>query len=1294
MVKGRDFYAMYDETTGLWTREQDDVTNAIDKVIKEYAKEKQKVSEEAWRPKLMIDGDSGIIDKWNKYVTKQLRDNYFPLDLKPIFSNTENKREYYATHRLNYPLLQMGTPAYDKLMSKFYAPDERKKLEWAIGSIIAGDSTWIQKFIVVTGEPGTGKGTFFKILRLLFPGYFATVNAKALGDSNAQFALEPLRNDPLIGIEDDTNLSKISDNTRLNSLVSHEPMTVNEKFKGQYTMAFHTFLFLGSNSDVKISDANSGLTRRLIDVITTGNKFEFDEYNTLMESIKNELPGIAYQCQQVYIHNKRKYDSYLPVRALRATNIIYDFLEENLSEIEKNDGMRLHDLWNEYNRYCDMGAINYRHNRNEFRNELRPYFDYYFANYEYEPNKFCNGYFKGFRYEKLGIKKETSEEKKEERSEECIDIPEWLSLKPQESIFDKEYSDCIAQYTKEDGSPKTYWNDVTTKLSDIDTSKEHYVKTPLNLICVDFDLKVDGEKNREENLKAAIQFPPTYAEWSKSGAGLHLYYWYDGDVNELSCVFAPNIEVKVYKGLAALRRKLIECNSLDICHIGTGFLPTKVVKKDMIDQDTILNEKALKTLIIRALNKEYHASTVCNVSFIKNKLDKTYNSGTSYDVSSLKQKVYLFCLKSSNSRRECVKMYNEMHFMSKDHEEKIVAANNTQDDDAPIVFFDIEVFPNLLVIAYEALDDDHTTILYNPSPKEVLKLFKYNLIGFNNKNYDNKIVYAASQGASNQKLFDISQDIIVYHREVGLRESKNISYTDILDFASKKQSLKKYEIEMGISHLELGLDWTKPVPKELWPKVGEYCGYDVKATKACWHYLKDDWIARLVLSELSGLPVNESTNAMTQQYVFGNDKNPQREFNYPDLSLEFPGYSFELDDTGKCHSKYDDEEVNEGGKVSALHGVWYNVKTFDVTSMHPHTIAALNLFGDKYTKRFMELVHTRVDIKHGDEESARSRCDGMIGRIQDKYNLSLKQLSKSLKVPINAVYGQTFAKYSNRFRDERNVDNVVAKRGALFMSTLKREVEAMGYTVAHVKTDSIKIPNADEKISEFIMNFGKKYGYEFEVESEYERMCLVNDAVYIARDHEGKWHATGTQFQVPYVFKTLFSKESIEFKDLCETKTVAKGEIYIDIRHNVDVEIEATYDKLVSKKKRLNTKKAKGEFVDISELNEIDAQIEELFNEIEKTHDRTFVGRVGQFTPILPGHGAGELVVKRDDKFYSVTGASGYLWMESENVQKLGLQNYVDLGYYRALVDDAKEAIEKYIPFDEFVSDSKPPFDI
>ena len=140
----------------------------------------------------------------------------------------------------------------------------------------------------------------------------------------------------------------------------------------------------------------------------------------------------------------------------------------------------------------------------------------------------------------------------------------------------------------------------------------------------------------------------------------------------------------------------------------------------------------------------------------------------------------------------------------------------------------------------------------------------------------------------------------------------------------------------------------------------------------------------------------------------------------------------------------------------------------------------------------------------------------------------------------------------------KNVNNIVALRGALFMRTLQDEVQQRGFAVAHIKTDSIKIPDATPEIIAFCMDFAKKYGYTFEHEATYERMCLVNNAVYIAKymdddqckarygyvpgdnaEEGGEWTATGTQFQVPYVFKTLFSKEPIEFSDLCETKSVA-----------------------------------------------------------------------------------------------------------------------------------------------------------
>lgn len=67
------------------------------------------------------------------------------------------------------------------------------------------------------------------------------------------------------------------------------------------------------------------------------------------------------------------------------------------------------------------------------------------------------------------------------------------------------------------------------------------------------------------------------------------------------------------------------------------------------------------------------------------------------------------------------------------------------------------------------------------------------------------------------------------------------------------------------------------------------------------------------------------------------------------------------------------------------------------------------------------------------------------------------------------------------------------------MVNLKHAVQSQGFTVAHIKTDSIKIPDATPEIIKFVTEYGKLYGYNFEHEATYDRMCLVNDAVYIAR---------------------------------------------------------------------------------------------------------------------------------------------------------------------------------------------------
>lgn len=411
----------------------------------------------------------------------------------------------------------------------------------------------------------------------------------------------------------------------------------------------------------------------------------------------------------------------------------------------------------------------------------------------------------------------------------------------------------------------------------------------------------------------------------------------------------------------------------------------------------------------------------------------------------------------------------------------------------------------------------------------------------------------------------------------------------------------------------------------------------------------------------------------------------------------FPGYEFVYDEKDqKYHNMYRGTDVGLGGYVYAEPNVYTDVALLDVASMHPSSIISLNYFGE-YTRRYKELMDIRLAIKHGDFDAARNMLDGKLNKYLDDEE-SADKLSKALKLPINMTYGMTAANYDNPMRDIRNKNNIIALKGALMMRTLQDEVQARGFTVAHIKTDSIKIPNATKEIIDFVMDFGKKYGYTFEHEASYDRMCLVNNAVYIAkyatkekceklygyvpgdnRKHPGEWTATGTQFQVPYVFKTLFSKEPITFEDMCETKSV-KTAIYIDMNENLPdpTEFEKEFTKAESKYK-------KGQLSDST----FEATCAELNDRIAECHDYHFIGRVSSFCPIKAGCGGGELVAERNGKYDAVTGTKDYRWLEAEMVREMGKEADIDRSYYDNLVTDAVHAISAYGDFEWFVSDDQ-----
>ena len=1136
-------------------------------------------------------------------------DTDHPLDRMPVFKDTPLRQEDHASYRLPYSLEEGEPTSWTKLVDTLYDPSERQKIEWTIGSVLTGDCRSIDKFLVFYGDPGSGKSTILNVMQRLFGDFSVPFDSESLALRNNSFALSAFADDPLVAIEHDGDLSRIETNTRLNSIVSNEIQLVNEKFKKPRSMRITTTLIMASNSPVKITDANSGIPRRLLDVTPSGRRLPVNEYRSVMDSVYLELGVIAKHCIDVYRSlGPDYYRNYRSKTMISETNPVFNFVSEMYSGWGHDDKVTLAKAYSDYKDYVDETGIQYRMPRYRFKTELGRYFR------EFHERVMIDGVH--YRSLFVGFQSDKFENREYNPSPVKGDI--WLDLKPgTSSVFDEHFAGCKAQYSSEKGTPQKAWKYVDTTLNGIISTDEHYVLMPEEYICIDFDLKGDnGEKDFNANFSAASAWPPTYAETSKSGGGIHLIYRYPIDKDTLA-EYSPGIEIKRFRGNASLRRRLSLHNGRNIEDY-PGDLPAKAFK--MINKKHVADENHLRSLIAKALRKEVHANTAPNVDFIKSILDEAYESGITYDVTDARNAVTSFAMSSTNQSDRCLKMVQQMHFMSEDK------AEIAEEGNGRIAFYDVEVFPNLFVICYKVTDRPGIRFLVNPSADVVKSLFDLRLIGFNNRKYDNHIMYAASLGYSNKELFEVSQRIINNEKNATFREAYNLSYTDIYDFSTKKQSLKKWEIELGIKHRENTLPWDQPVPEALWDDVVEYCKNDVEATEVVFNHLASDWGARKILAELSGLSVNDTTNQHTCALVFGKDRRPDKsKFVYTDLSEMFPGYTF---DKFKG-SSYRGEDPGEGGYVYSEPGYYEDVALLDVASMHPTSIEQLNLFGP-YTERYSELKQARVAIKHKDMDALSKLFDGRLVEIANNYDLD--ELGKALKIPINSMYGLTSAKFDNPAWDPRNVDNIVAKRGALFMIDLKHYVqEELGLTVAHIKTDSIKIPNATPEDIQKVMEFGKRYGYDFEHEATYAKMVLVNKAVYIARyafPHEGEWTATGKQFQEPYVFKKLFTKEPIEFEDFIQIKQV-KTAMYLKFPDGA----------------------------------------------------KHFVGKVGAFVPIKQERGGAELLRMNNEGEIkdAVVGTKGYRWKEADMVQFMKQEQDVDTSYSEMLADEAKQAIEQFV---------------
>lgn len=1204
MVRGGMFYAIWDEAAGLWSTSEYDVARLVDAHLREFAEELEKETQTPVRVKYLTDFSSHSWSQYKLFVQKMF-DNNVQLDQKLAFENTETTRTDYVSKKLPYPLREGESNAFDSLFGVLYDDENLTKLMWSIGSIVAGTSKNIQKFYVLFGLPGTGKSTALNLIERLFPGHTTAFEAGSMTAASSNFSTEAFKENPLVALDHEGDLSRIKNNSILTSIVSHDHIVMNAKFQKPYKMRLNSTLFVASNAPVMITQRASGLLRRLIDIRPTGLVVSPRDYELFTSQLDFELGAIADKCLRLYRQlGRNHYNKYLAMDMMMRTNVFFNFINEHVLEFTREEWVSLTKAWDLYKQWCEDSGIQRPMSRQQFRDELKYYFRHFHSVTRVD-GKQMRSIFKVFDTDMF-------QKEAELRKTEPV-LYNWLNLSEQTSVFDRDHSDQPAQQASKDGPPRYKWDNVTTTLKDVPTEELHYVLPKGDLITLDFDLKSDdGEKSLELNIEAARKFPATYAETSKSGSGLHLHYFWDGDVSKLSRIYEPGIEILRPAGNFSIRRKLLLCNDHAITTIDSG-LPLKPKGDNMVNKKTLANERSLRTLILRNLHKEIHPATKPSVDFIDKILHDANDQGMIYDVSDLRPFILEFASKSSNNGPYCVEVALNMKYKS-DTEE--VEEDKPQDD--RLVFFDIEVFPNLFLVCWKYEDSDTVIRMINPESREIEKLMEARLVGYNNRRYDNHILYGAYLGYDNEQIYQLSKRIITSRsRDAYFREAYGISHADVYDYATKKQSLKEWQIELGLFHSEVEVNWDEPLPEERWEEAADYCENDVISTQQVHEHRIGDYKARQILSDLSGLPVNASTMTHAARIVFGKTRGQKDSFVHPDLSREFPGYVYD-----KGESTYRGEVVGEGGYVWAEPGMYKNVLYMDVSSMHPTSIEVMNLFGS-YTKNYTALKEARVLIKGGRLEEASKLFNGALAKyLEDPDDVS--DLSYALKISLNIVYGFTAARFDNPFRDDRNKDNVVAKRGALFMVDLRHALLERGAKVIHFKTDSVKVADYNKADMEFIVAFGKKYGYHFGVEAVFDRLVLINDAVLVG--HIGgvdQWYAVGARFIQPYVYKSLFTKEAIAFEDLTESRTVKKGIMYI-----------------------------------------------------EKDGDMSFVGRVGLFCPMKTS--GGTLYRVLEDKKYAVTGTKGYKWLPADAVKELGKEDDIDVSYFEAQVDAALEKIAKF----------------
>lgn len=437
------------------------------------------------------------------------------------------------------------------------------------------------------------------------------------------------------------------------------------------------------------------------------------------------------------------------------------------------------------------------------------------------------------------------------------------------------------------------------------------------------------------------------------------------------------------------------------------------------------------------------------------------------------------------------------------------------------IFYDIEVFKfdSLIVL----MDKTETEIAHfwslpegefkedSPNGFEGLSdvITGHTLIGYNNYNYDDVVIYEMLKGrpqstikAVNDKIIagvDMSSERKLALKELERRKVKTLDCMQQIDVS--KPGLKKVEGNMGRSIIESSVpfDIDRPLTDAEKEEVLSYCRYDVRSTIAVYRLREKSYFeTKAFLAGMYGDGKCERWNTTT---IAGNllletkvpswsrpklpDGMWKNTKGIPDeVWSMWEGISYE---TRKSKPKpitirkYDcDFTFGMGG----LHGValygsrFTDVKLLDVSSMYPSIITILDALG-KGTEKYRSIKDERIAIKRSDPVK-----------------------SAALKLILNSVYGNLKNEYSILYNPMASAS--VCIYGQISLFDLCRRLYEAGYTLVNVNTDGVGFVDrsgAGNVYENIWQQWEKDYGLSLELD-EFDMWIQKDVNNYVAVEGE------------------------------------------------------------------------------------------------------------------------------------------------------------------------------------------------